>query len=106
MPYHDLCLAGDYIVFFRIPTIMDNFEFLMGKKTIFQSVRFKKDLGTEILIFDKKELNLIAKAKAPEGFMFYHFANGFVDDDGIINVAYCKYPDFKVWKYMQEIVTG
>jgi len=41
-----------------------------------------------------------------KSFMFYHFSNGFVDDNGNISLELCRYPDFKVWSYLKEIASG
>jgi carotenoid cleavage dioxygenase-like enzyme len=102
---HDFTLAGKYIVFFVSPIKIDLSSVLIGLKPFYQNVQWSPKEGTQILVFDRESLSLVSRIEA-ESWYQWHFANGYVDDNGIVVVDIAAYQDFQTNQLLKEVVEG
>jgi all-trans-8'-apo-beta-carotenal 15,15'-oxygenase len=102
---HDFVLAGKYIIFFIPPIKADLLSILLGFKTFSDAMQWQPDLGTKILIFDRDSLTLVSESVTDSWFQ-WHFANGFVNDQGDIEIVFVRYEDFKTNQFLKEVATG
>jgi all-trans-8'-apo-beta-carotenal 15,15'-oxygenase len=68
-------------------------------------MRWKPELGTKIMVFDRDNLSLISTATV-EPWYQWHFGNGYVDVDGNIVCDLVRYPDFATNQFLAEVATG
>ena len=102
---HDFVLAGEYLVFF-VPPVRLNFPpVILGLKSFSDAMKWKPELGTQILVFDRHTLNLVSKIETDAWYQ-WHFTNGYVDRDRLITIEFVRYQDFKTNQYLKEVATG
>ncbi|WGV24049.1 carotenoid oxygenase family protein [Halotia branconii] len=102
---HDFVLAGQYLVFFVPPVRLNILPILLGTSSYSDSLEWRPQLGTQILVFDRENLSLVIR-KETEPWYQWHFANGYVDADGSVIVDIARYEDFQTNQYLKEVATG
>jgi len=102
---HDFCFAGQYLVFLVSPVRVSIPSVALGQKSYSDALEWQPELGTEILIFDRDDLSLISRGKTESWFQ-WHFANGYVNDDGNIVTEFTRYEDFATNQYLKEVASG
>ncbi|MCS7226102.1 MAG: carotenoid oxygenase family protein [Gloeomargarita sp. SKYB31] len=102
---HDFVLAGPYLVFFIPPVRLNMLPLVLNQKSYSEALEWRPDLGTQILIIDRENFQVVRRAEAPAWFQ-WHFANGCVADERCIRVQFVRYSDFATNEYLREISTG
>lgn len=102
---HDFCFAGQYLVFLVSPVRVNLAPVALGQKSYSDSLAWKPELGTEILIFDRDSLSLVSSGKTDPWFQ-WHFANGYVNSNGNIVTEFTRYDDFDTNQYLKEVASG
>lgn len=102
---HDFVLAGKYLIFCIPPVRMNPLPVLIGLSSYSDSLEWKPQLGTQILVFDRETLNLVSRSET-EPWYQWHFSNGYIDDSGLVNVDIARYEDFQTNQYLKEVATG
>ncbi|MEO1670115.1 MAG: carotenoid oxygenase family protein [Cyanobacteria bacterium J06631_2] len=102
---HDFCFAGEYLVFLVAPVRASIPAVALGQKSYSEALEWKPELGTEILIFERDSLSLVSQGKTDPWFQ-WHFANGYVNQDGNIVTEFVRYEDFATNQYLKEVATG
>ncbi len=102
---HDFVFAEKYLIFF-IPPVQVNFlPLLTGISSYSESFKWKPELGTQILVFDSETLSLVSRGKTDSWFQ-WHFANGFVKEDGSVAVDFVRFADFQTNQRLKEVAAG
>lgn len=102
---HDFVLAGAYLVFFMPPVRVNLLPAAVGLSSFSDAMKWHPQLGTQILIFDRETLSLVARSET-EPWYQWHFANGYVDASGSIVVEFVRYRDFLTNQRLKEVATG
>ncbi|MDJ0571740.1 MAG: carotenoid oxygenase family protein [Pleurocapsa sp. MO_192.B19] len=102
---HDFCLAGRYLVFLVSPVRINVVPVLLGQKSYSEALEWKPELGTEILIFERDNLTLVSRSKTDAWYQ-WHFANGYVNEEGNIITEFIRYADFDTNQYLKEVASG
>ncbi|MEL6928650.1 MAG: carotenoid oxygenase family protein, partial [Cyanobacteria bacterium J06600_6] len=102
---HDFCFAGQYLIFLVSPVRVSLLPVVSTQKSYSESLEWKPELETEILIFDRDSLSLVSKGKTDPWFQ-WHFANGYVDSDGNVVTEFTRYEDFATNQYLKEVASG
>ncbi len=102
---HDFVLAGKYLIFFVPPVRLNFVKMLAGMSSYSDSFEWKPELGTKVLVFDSETLSLVSRSETDPWFQ-WHFANGFVKEDGEVAVDFVRYADFKTNQRLKEVATG
>ncbi|MGF1577317.1 MAG: carotenoid oxygenase family protein [Cyanophyceae cyanobacterium] len=102
---HDCVLAGSYWVFCIPPVRLNLWPVAAGWQSYSDSLQWKPHLGTEILIVDRQSLEVVARRETDPWFQ-WHFANGFVDQQGDICIDVVKYGDFATNDYLAQVPSG
>jgi len=102
---HDFVLAGQYLIFFVPPVRLNVWSVLSGTSSYGDSFRWRPDLGTQIIVFDRETLSLVSRG-ITESWFQWHFANGYVDVSGTVIVDFARYQDFQTNQYLKEVATG
>ena len=102
---HDFCFAGQYLVFLVSPVRVNLAPVMLTQKSYSDALEWKPELGTEILLFDRDDLSLVSSGKTDPWFQ-WHFANGYVNDDGNIVTEFTRYEDFATNQYLKEVASG
>ncbi|WP_293349932.1 MULTISPECIES: carotenoid oxygenase family protein [unclassified Microcoleus] len=102
---HDFVLAGKYLIFFVPPVRLNFLPVLAGISSYGESFEWKPELGTEILVVDSETLSLVSRGKTDPWFQ-WHFANGFVKEDGEVAVDFVRFADFTTNQRLKEVATG
>jgi carotenoid cleavage dioxygenase-like enzyme len=102
---HDFVLAGQYLVFFVPPIKANTLSILLGFKTFSDAMEWQPELGTRILIFDRDSLQLVSESLTNSWFQ-WHFGNGYVNNQGNIEIVFVRYDDFKTNQFLKEVATG
>lgn len=102
---HDFVLAGKYLIFFVPPVRINLMPMLAGISSYSDSFEWKPELGTQILVFDSETLSLVSRGETEPWFQ-WHFANGFVNEDGSVAVDFVRYADFQTNQRLKEVATG
>lgn len=102
---HDFVLAGNYIIFFIPPVRFNPLPVLLGFTSYSDAMHWQPQLGTEILVFDCQNLELISRGKTEPWFQ-WHFSNGYYRRDGLVVIELVRYADFATNRYLQEVSTG
>jgi carotenoid cleavage dioxygenase-like enzyme len=102
---HDFVFAGKYLIFFVPPVRLNLLPVLAGIGSYGDSFEWKPELGTQILIFDSENLCLVSRGETDPWFQ-WHFANGFVKEDGSVAVDLVRYADFTTNQRLKEVATG
>lgn len=102
---HDFVLAGKYLIFFVPPVRAKLLPMLAGISSYSDSLEWKPELGTQILVVDSETLSLVSRGET-EPWYQWHFANGFVKEDGSVAVDFVRFPDFQTNQRLKEVATG
>ncbi|MEG5065323.1 carotenoid oxygenase family protein [Microcoleus sp. B3-A4] len=102
---HDFVLAGKYLIFFVPPLRLNFVPVLAGISSYSDSLEWKPELGTQILVVDSETLSLVSRGET-EPWYQWHFANGFVKEDGSVAVDFVRFPDFKTNQRLKEVAAG
>ncbi|XZO03987.1 MAG: carotenoid oxygenase family protein [Microcoleus sp.] len=102
---HDYVFAGKYLIFFVPPVQVNFLPLLVGISSYSESFKWKPELGTQILVFDSETLSLVSRSQTDPWFQ-WHFANGFVKEDGDVAVDFVRLADFKTNQRLKEVPTG
>jgi len=108
---HDWVMAGPYLVFLVPPVRIGVMGVLFGLKSYSEAMAWRPELGTQILVFDRKTLELVARGET-EPFFQWHFGNGAAaamdrdDDDGWLTLDFARYPDFGTNEHLREVASG
>lgn len=102
---HDFCLAGEYLVFLVSPVRVNIPSVALGQKSYSDSLEWKPKLGTEVLIFARDNLSLVSRSQTDPWFQ-WHFANGYVNDEGKIVTEFTRYENFDTNQYLKEVASG
>ncbi|MFM7885184.1 MAG: carotenoid oxygenase family protein, partial [Pseudanabaena sp.] len=102
---HDFVLAGDYLIFCVSPLRMNPFPVLLNLQSYSDSLAWKHQEGTEILVFDRHNLELVSRNIAEPWFQ-WHFSNGYSERDGNLVFDLIRYPDFATNQFLKEVATG
>ena len=103
---HDFVLTQKYLVFFMPPLTLQTLPLLLGLTTLSESLLWKPQLGTQVLIFDRENLSLVSRGETDPWF-HWHFGNGYEDHQGTIILDVVKYSDFEQSnEYLREFASG
>jgi carotenoid cleavage dioxygenase-like enzyme len=102
---HDFVLAGKYLIFFVPPVRLKILPVLAGIRSLGDSLEWKPELKTQILVIDSETLSLVSRGETEPWFQ-WHFANGFVKEDGSVAVDFVRLADFKTNQRLKEVATG
>ncbi|MEM6503331.1 MAG: carotenoid oxygenase family protein [Cyanobacteria bacterium P01_C01_bin.89] len=102
---HDFALAGPYLVFFIPPTQLQLAPVVFSLKSFSESLQWKPELGTTILIFDRETLALVNRAVVEPWFQ-WHFSHGRLDCDGKVHIGFVGYDSFSTNQYLKEVASG
>lgn len=102
---HDFCLAGEYLVFLVSPVRINLTPIILGLKSYSEAMAWKPELGTEILIFNKDSLDLVSRGQTDPWFQ-WHFANGYVNQEGNIVTEFIRYANFDTNQFLREVASG
>lgn len=102
---HDFVLAGQYLVFFISPVRLNLWPVLVGISNYSDSLKWQPELGTQIIVFDRENLSLVSQGET-EAWFQWHFANGYLDNNGVLIVDIARYEDFQTNQYLREVATG
>ncbi len=104
---HDWVMAGAYLVFLVPPVRIGVLSVLLGLKSYSEAMTWRPELGTQILVFDRTRLDLVARGDT-EPFFQWHFGNGACNDQGdarlVLDLA--RYPDFSTNQHLREVASG
>ncbi|MCC3420737.1 MAG: carotenoid oxygenase family protein [Microcoleus sp. PH2017_07_MST_O_A] len=104
-PIHDFVFAGKYLIFFIPPVQVNLLPLLAGISSYSESFKWKPELGTQILVFESETLSLVSRGETDAWFQ-WHFANGFVKEDGSVAVDFVRFADFTTNQRLKEVATG
>jgi all-trans-8'-apo-beta-carotenal 15,15'-oxygenase len=102
---HDFLMVGKYLVFCIPPIEIQALPVVFGLASYSESMRWKPELGTQILVFDRSNLSLVSSFTVEPWFQ-WHFGNGYVDTDGNIVCDLVRYPDFDTNQFLGEVASG
>ncbi|WP_434687615.1 carotenoid oxygenase family protein [Pseudanabaena minima] len=102
---HDFVLAGDFLIFCVPPLRMNPFPVLLNLQSYSESLQWKPQEGTEILVFNRHNLELISRNVA-EPWYQWHFGNGYSDRFGNVVFDLIRYPDFTTNQFLKEVASG
>lgn len=104
---HDFVMAGAFLVFLVPPVRIDVLSVLLGLRSFSDAMRWRPDLGTEILIFDRDTLGLVARGETEPWFQ-WHLGNAAVTDGdpGGLMLDFVRYADFSTNQHLREVATG
>ncbi|HEY9691693.1 MAG TPA: carotenoid oxygenase family protein [Oculatellaceae cyanobacterium] len=102
---HDFVLAGQYLVFFVPPLRINILPLILGLSSYSDAAKWKPQLGTQVLVFDKNTLTLVSRGETDPWFQ-WHFGNGYVDSSGSIILDIARYEDFQTNQFLKEVATG
>jgi all-trans-8'-apo-beta-carotenal 15,15'-oxygenase len=102
---HDFVLAGPYLIFVIPPVRMEIFPMLARLKSFSETLTWRPEEGTQILVIDRDTLQLVSRGETDPWYQ-WHFVNGCVNDQGRVVVDMVRYSDFKTNQFLQEVATG
>lgn len=103
---HDFVLTQKYLVFFIPPMGMKILSVMLGLTTFSESLLWKPQLGTQVLIFDRENLSLVSRGETDPWF-HWHFGNAYEDKDGSVILDVVQYSDFQQSnENLREVATG
>jgi carotenoid cleavage dioxygenase-like enzyme len=104
---HDWVMAGRYLVFLVPPVRIDVLPVLLGLRSYSDAMRWQPERGTQVLIFDRETLALVARSET-DPFYQWHFGNGACNeatgDQIMLDLA--RYPDFSTNEHLREVASG
>ena len=102
---HDFALAGDYLVFLISPVRVDVLPVILGQKSYCDAMQWQPELGTQIWICDRHNLELVARSETDPWYQ-WHFSNGCLDEAGNLVIEFVRYEDFATNQFLREVATG
>jgi carotenoid cleavage dioxygenase-like enzyme len=103
---HDWVMAGRWLVFLVPPVRISVLPVLLGLSSYAGSMRWRPELGTQILVFDRETLELVSRGET-EPFYQWHFGNGAHNDqDGWLVLDLARYADFSTNQHLREVAAG
>lgn len=102
---HDFLMVGKYLVVCIPPIEIQAIPVVLGLASHSESMRWKPELGTQILVFDREDLSLVSSFTVEPWFQ-WHFGNGHVDPDGNIVCDLVRYVDFATNQFLSEVASG
>lgn len=103
---HDFVLTQKYLLFFVPPMGFKILSVLLGLSSFSESLLWKPQLGTQILIFDRENLSLVSRGET-EPWFHWHFGNGYEEQDGTVILDVVKYSDFdQTNEFLREFASG
>lgn len=102
---HDFVMAGQYLIFFVPPVKGNLITAGLGLASFSDSMEWKPELGTEILVFDRDTLSLVSRCQVDPWYQ-WHFSNGYVDRNGLVTIEFVRFPDFQTNQNLKEVATG
>ena len=102
---HDFLLVGKYLLFCIPPVVIQPLPILLGMSSYSESMQWKPELGTQILVFDREDLSLVSSSIV-EPWYQWHFGNGCLDPDGNIVCDLVRYRDFATNQFLGEVASG
>jgi all-trans-8'-apo-beta-carotenal 15,15'-oxygenase len=102
---HDFLMIGKYLLFCIAPIEIQALPILLGLASYSDAIRWKPELGTQILVFDREDLSLVSSFTTEPWFQ-WHFGNGFVDANDRIVCDLVRYSDFATNEFLKEVATG
>jgi all-trans-8'-apo-beta-carotenal 15,15'-oxygenase len=102
---HDFTIAGSYLIFFVSPVRINLLSAGLGLQSFSDSMEWKPELGTEILVFDRETLSLVSRNTVDPWYQ-WHYANGCSEKDGSVIIQIVRFPDFQTNQYLKEVATG
>jgi all-trans-8'-apo-beta-carotenal 15,15'-oxygenase len=102
---HDFVMVGKYLVFCFAPLEIQPLPILFGLASYSESIRWKPELGTQIMVFDRENLSLVSSFTTEPWFQ-WHMGNGYVDANGNIVCDLVRYPDFDTNEFLREVASG
>jgi all-trans-8'-apo-beta-carotenal 15,15'-oxygenase len=102
---HDFLLVGRYLVVCLPPIEIQPLPIVLGLASYSDSIRWKPELGTQILVFDRDDLSLMTSFTTEPWFQ-WHFGNGYIDASGKIICDLVRYPDFSTNQFLGEVASG
>jgi carotenoid cleavage dioxygenase-like enzyme len=102
---HDFVFVGRYLVFCIPPVRLNILPTILGISTYSDALEWKPQLGTQILVVDSQTLEVVSRGETEPWFQ-WHFANGYVDDSGLVILDVVRYEDFQTNQYLKEVATG
>lgn len=102
---HDFVLAGRYLIFCIPPAHLNLLPVMLRLQTFSDSMQWKPQLGTEILICDRDSLAVVSRFQVDPWFQ-WHFGNGAEQPDGTVTIDLVRYADFATNRFLQEVASG
>ena len=102
---HDFVLAGPYLIFVIPPVRMAVLPVLARLKSFSESLTWRPAEGTQILVVDRDTLQLVSRGETDPWYQ-WHFANGCVNEQGLVVIDMVRYADFQTNQYLKEVATG
>lgn len=103
---HDFVMAGHWLVFLVPPIRIDVLPILLGRSSYYDAMRWLPELGTSILIFDRRTLEQVARSESDPWFQ-WHFGNGAMSSNGrALVLDLVRYEDFSTNQHLREVPTG
>ena len=102
---HDFVLAGPWLVFLVPPVRVRLLPVMTGVASFSEAMRWRPELGTQVLVFDRESLALSARAELPAGYQ-WHFGNGAAAEDGWAVLDHARYDDFATNQHLREVASG
>jgi all-trans-8'-apo-beta-carotenal 15,15'-oxygenase len=102
---HDFLMVGQYLVFCIAPIEIQPLPVLFGLASYSDSIKWKPELGTQIMIFDREDLSLVSNFTTEPWFQ-WHFGNGCIDQDGNIICDLVRYANFDTNQFLREVASG
>ncbi len=90
---HDFVMAGSYLIFLIPPVRLDFFSIISGFSSYSDALKWHPELGTQILVFDRDNLQLVSQGQTDSWFQ-WHFGNGYQDTLGNVTLDFVRYEDF------------
>ncbi|NEQ25972.1 MAG: hypothetical protein F6K28_44355, partial [Microcoleus sp. SIO2G3] len=102
---HDFALAGSYLIFCIPPVRLNALPVLLGMSSFSDSLEWKPELGTQILVIDRHTLAAVSRSETQSWYQ-WHYGYSEIDRDGQIALTLVRYPDFTTNQYLKEVATG
>ncbi len=90
---HDFIMAGSYLIFLISPIRINFLSIISGLYSYQDAMEWKQDLGTQILVFNRENLELVSRGETDSWFQ-WHFGNGYINQDGNIVLDVARYDNF------------
>lgn len=102
---HDFVLAGPWLVFLVPPVRIRLWPVMSGTASFCDAMRWRPELGTQVLVFDRERLTLSARGEIEAGYQ-WHFGNGAARADGRVVLDHARYEDFATNRHLREVAGG